>query len=602
MGVKKLMKKIYIILSVFLFFILSSLSFSEQEIQEQLEFEKHVTVKDYGDGQVYLTRHTVKRGEHLLKILRKQYGVALEDLGDFCRITEDVNPQLENIHHLLVGQVILVPYKFEKNTGVRQDQSREVDTVADLHQTEEQVDEGEIDIKKQVDAVPAIETVREEFIEHEVEEGEYFSIILRHYGLTDRKIFSSVTKGLIKKANPDIDDIDKLKTGQIFRIPETLVDSNQKEYTTGPDTQILVQTVKQSKSDIVDEVVPKATLEEDESVVRTISSIVRFFQGSANTTNEKEIPLAGRGTLKLDFSKFPMYELPWGSNFVIDYGSKLPSGINEMFIPEWRNTEIVSVSQSDDAETVLDKIFDACGFFRIEKDGNFTVNKDNIQVSVNGRWVIFKDESLREIYIFNLIKDNSSEFPDSLKQYFYDMGVKILDIKDGLIGEAGKTMSLDREVYHKKVASDPRSLTDSILAFLQPDYKSNYPIQIIQKTNDGFSLEVIADRAFQKDGKWHIIDFHGLPKKIVSIVNIHGINIIGINGNADSVDVIERVLDFCGAQYFSPPAQLSRPSLKITLPGFLVKLPSGDILITRQPFDEDFRQVISEFGVSILQF
>jgi hypothetical protein len=554
-----------IIFSAFVTFFTQQILAAQNASEPHLVFKKSVVVKKYKDGQVYTEPHIVKKGEHLWKILREHYSLSNPKIAFYCKIAGAVNPEIKDIDKIYTNQNLLIPYHYIKD----------------------------IKAKHGSGAVPAAD------VEHVVREGEHLAKLLRdNYNLPENVIFSRRTYRLIKEANPEIEDINELYQGQKIIIPGEIL--ALQDY--------LLPEEKIAKASVNETVTTDVSSQEEARVKDMISSFTCAFDGTDNRTGRDVLPIKGRGSVTLDYSKFPVYEFPWGKKILFDYGSRLPSGIKEVITSEWENAEVVAVKEKDDMESILGKVLDVCGFFKVEKDGEYIVNRDNIQISISGNWIVFKDNMLKNIFVVTLVENEEETISPELNSYFSSMGLNIVDVTSGKAGQEKKKPGYDKKIEYQKIQAEPIILTDLILDILGQKYYKDHSTKIFQNIHSGFSLEVMADRMFEKDGAKYMIDFHSLPGKICEIISDQGFHMLQIDPQGDEfTSVVKEVLDFCGATYGSSPAEFQydrgkKSNIKLKIPGFLIETGSGDVLLTQVGLSEPILQFLTEMDVKIIQF
>jgi hypothetical protein len=334
--------------------------------------------------------------------------------------------------------------------------------------------------------------------------------------------------------------------------------------------------------------------------------LAKSLDGKDNRSGVEELEIEGSGALKLDYSKYPLYEFPGGKKVLLDYGNRIPDGVKEVISSKWENAEIVGVQQEDDIKSILDRVIDASGFYKVEQEGEYTVNRDNIQVSVSGDWIVFKDDSLKNVFVVNLIKDSKEVVSPSLKSYLSEMGLAFVDVKsDGT--EMDKDNTVLKQADYRKVSAEPLLMTDLILDVLGIEYQKDQSTNIFQNSQSGFSLEIISDRIFEKNGTVHMIDFQGLPLRIYDVVVEQGFEILNISPKDEILQNAEKILVFCDSEYKPSPVEFQygkneKSRLKLKVPGVLINSEKGDVILTRVPLSAAIIQFLADIDVKIIQF
>jgi hypothetical protein len=604
------MKKIFMVcMSAALILVFSEMCISEEtvkmvvddELTEKMEkephllFKKSVVVKDYKKGQVYSEHHKVKKDETFWKILRNQYKVEDENISFFSKIANFINPDIKDLNKLYPDQDILIPYKYQDEKSPRKEKA---------------VSFEEDDL-------------------YVVRYGDHFAKILRNkYDLATPIIFSNRTIRLFKEVNPEIEDINIISTDQKIVIPGEIISMKRKFVPIGklavkkdegddrPEKpEKLVKLEKPEKRELPEKpVLPtvqtKITdnyISDNETATKDMLSLLaRSFDGTDNISGEEEFEIEGSGSLKLDYSKYPLYEFPWGKKVLLDYGNKIPDSVKEVIVSKWENAEIVGVQEKDDIKSILDRVLDVCGFYKVEQEGEYTVNRDKIQISVSGDWIVFKDDSLKNVFVINLINDSKEVVSPSLKSYLAEMGLSFVDVKsDGI--EITKDNTVSKKADYRKISAEPLFMTDQILDVLGIKVTKDQSTNIFQNSESGFSLEVIADRIFEKDGTVHMIDFQSLPLRIYDVIVEQGFKILNVSPEDDILKSAEKILIFCGAEYKSSPVEFQygkneKSKLKLKVPGVLINAGKGKVLLTQVSLNEAITQFLADIDVKIIQF
>lgn len=542
--------------------------------EPHLIFKKSVAVKKYKSGQVLTETHNVKRGDYLWKILRERYKFSASKIAFFCKVAKFINPQIKNINRLHPQQDLLIPYRFVPGKkGVLSEKG-----VPDNHE-------------------PAV---------YEVKKGDHFAKIMReNFNLSGPVIFSRRTFSAFLAANPEIKDMNRLAAGQKIIIPADIISMGKRFVPIGTLEPDVTDSGSQVSAPAAG---AKPSVDNDTGVIpkEMLSLLAQSFNGSDNRTGIEKFEMEGSGTLNLDYSKFPMYHFPGGKKVLFDYGNRMPDGIKSMIRSNWENAEIVGVKAKADIASILDSVLDVCGFYKVERNAEYTANRDNIQVSVNGDWIVFKDDSLKNVFVVNLITDDSPLISPSLKSYLTAMGLNFVDIQATPKSIRNSPVSV-KPVQQKTISAETVILTDTLLNIAGIQYMTDQSIDVFKDRDKGFSLEVVADRMFKKNGVVHMIDFHSLPLRIYDVISERGIKVLNISKDEDMLAAAQKILTFCDISYQPSPAEFkyikdSRSKLKLKVPGVLIQLGSGEILLTNVVLQDTIIRFLADIGVEIVHF
>ena len=561
---------------------------SPQAPEPHLVFKKSVVVKDYDTGKAHSEQRVVKKGDHFWKILREQYNMSDTSINFFYKIAKAVNPAINDLNVLQPNQNILLPFKYVPGDG--SDNSTIIIDTKDYH--------------------------------HQVNPNEHLSQILRkNFDLPDNVIFNRITKSLIKEANPDITDLNHISPGQTITIPREVFAMRQFiDHNVLPDP-VTPAPSAQPDPDPETDVIPAEQMSfteeplnnDEQEIKQLLTQMTHQFEGTDNSTGQEFFSTDDNESITLDYEQFPTYNLPWGKKVVLDYESRMLEKTRSAIAQQWKNAEVVSVTARDDIESIIGRVLDVCGFYKVEKDGNYTVNRDAIQLSVTGNWIVFKDSTLRNVFIVNLAQDGQSTINPGLRSYLADLGLDIQDI--GLEPRnapeetvAPAVAAPGREASYTQTNGVPAALINTILQMLGIPFEAQYKTNIYQNMYNEFTLEVIADRMFRSKGTVHLIDFNSLPDRIVSIITQQGFKLLQLTPGSESADEMTgRLLDYCGADYQPPPVTLSfdhenRQNVSLTMPGYLVETINGRTLLTGSEVNESISDFLLEEDIAIIKY
>jgi hypothetical protein len=605
---------------------------SSEEIyaaEPHLVFKKSVIVKDIEHGQAHTEQRIIKKGDHLWKILREQYNMSDTSINFFCKIAKAVNPDIEDINILTPEQNILLPFKFIPADGSGA-------PVIDVHD-----------------------------FRHVVKHGEHLGQILRScLNLPDSIIFNRISMRLLHEANPGIADLNQIEPGQTITVPREVLAMHQMfsnspvdepetvEKAYQPDSAVqepagtekpletvaaapddaeeLTEPVTAAATSVTEEplvpsehietpVTPQPALltftdeplsEEELEIKQMLTKMTRQLGGSDTSTGVEVITVDDSATLRLDHTAFPAYSFPGGKKVVLDLGGRLPEAMHTVISGHWDNAEVVSVQARDDMETIIGRVLEVCGFYKVEKDADYTVNRDAVQISVTGNWIVFRDNSLRNVFVINLARDGNPSITPALRSYLSGIGLDVMDVGLDAVesSEAPVSTAAVQAGSYTEITAEPAAMTDMILRMLGIDYKNNYQTDIFQNVYSGFSLEVIADRMFVHNGETHLIDFSNLPNRISTIITQQGIKLLQIRPDEETPDsVAGRVLEFCNAEFQPPPAVISfdgtaTQSVRLTVPGYVVETHDGRRILTSSEINESVSELLHEMGVVIVKY
>ena len=602
-------------LGLFLFSCFASVFSEEVSETKTISFTKNVVVKKYKIGEVQAEPYMVEGGDNLWEILINKYGINRRQFYFFCRMTKHLNPELKNAHKIVPHQVLLVPFKYITHFNIPQEGFRPV--LLNLLSSQ----------SSQISTE-----------EYTFSEGEHLAQVLRDmYIIPDDLIFDRYLN-LVKKLNPDLENIDLVKPDQKITLPsfssyllssktarepekileeESFKEEAQTEE--APAGEEVVVAEKETAPVYLDprfKTIASKIPSSGTLYMQSIASIADVLQGKLNRSGEFNIPLMKEGQITIDTSNFPILQLTDRKKVLLNYGGRLPIVLTELLQSELSDFEVVNIKEHENIESVLDKILKAAGYFSLDKSHNPFVIGDKIQFEITGDWVIYTDEFLKDVMVVNLIEKGSKPLDSDLKDYLYSYGVNLIDLymlNEGEKEEIDLPQKTAVPTYWPEDVSvidttDYAILVDFLLTLLEQNYQNDFMVKLFRGKTEGFDVEVIADRYFEREGKGHIISFHAIPEKLIEVIKQQGHQFLNLSLSFDDYSaVIRKVLDFLHVSYNSPRPSFSDASggekrVELIVPGTLIKRDDKtSILLTSLELDAEICQWLMEKKVKVVR-
>ena len=602
-------------LGLFLFSCFASVFSEEVSETKTISFTKNVVVKKYKIGEVQAEPYMVEEGDNLWEILINKYGINRRQFYFFCRMTKHLNPELKNAHKIVPHQVLLVPFKYITHFNIPQEGFRSV--LLNLLSSQ----------SSQISTE-----------EYTFSEGEHLAQVLRDmYIIPDDLIFDRYLN-LVKKLNPDLENIDLVKPDQKITLPsfssyllspkaasepEKILEEESfkgeaqtEEASAGEEVVVAEKEAAPVYLDPRFKTIARKTPSSDTLYMQSIASIADVLQGELNRSGEFNIPLMKEGQITIDTSNFPVLQLTDRKKVLLNYGGRLPIVLTELLQSELSDFEVVNVKEHENIESVLDKILKVAGYFSLDKSHNPFVIGDKIQFEITGDWVIYTDEFLKDVMVVNLIEKGSKPLDSDLKDYLYSYGVNLIDLymlNEGEKEEIDFPQKTAVSTYRPEDVSvidttDYAILVDFLLTLLEQNYQNDFMVKLFRGKTEGFDVEVIADRYFEREGKGHIVSFHTIPEKLIEVIKQQGNQFLNLSLSFDDYSVvIRKVLDFLHVSYNSPRPSFSDASggekrVELIVPGTLIKRDNKtSILLTSLELDKEVCQWLMEKKVKVVR-
>jgi hypothetical protein len=600
--------------SLALFFLISFDTIFSEELSDTktLSFTKNLVVQKYKKGKVQAEPYTVKAKDNIWKILVSKYGIQDRQFYFFCRIAKSLNPTLKNAHEIVPNQVLLIPFKYIPHFNIKEEELKAI-----FHKI----------LSSHYSQIPTEE--------YTFSKGEHVAQVLRDmYSIPDEVIFNRYLN-LLKQLNPDVKDINLVIPNQKIMLPsftsfqlpseedelkkfaveEPSVKKAQREEILNTEEVTVEKELEQIDIDSRSKKIAKQVPGSKALSLHDMSAIADVLGGSLTRTGEFIIPLMREGQIKINTSSFPILQLTDNKKILLNYDDKLPSGLIELVKLERNDFEVIDIKKYESMKSVLDKIITTAGYYSVDKSKNPLVIGDQIQFEILGDWIIYEDEFLKDITVVNLTEKEISFIDTELKEYLYTYGVNLVDLY--FMDEGGQEKEIfppkaDEQEYHPEGvseidASDCMVLVDSVLTLLGQNFKRDFTLKLFQETSEGFNVEVVADRYFEREGKGHVISFHEIPEKLTEVIVRQGNRFLNLYLPLDDpLMVIKSVCDLLRINHDAPRPSFSYTSngekkIKLIIPGILIaKDKETHILFTSLELDEEVYQWLAAKKVKVV--
>ena len=434
-----------------------------------------------------------------------------------------------------------------------------------------------------------------------VKEGEWLLHIIRaQAGITSHRLT------ILKKLNPEIKDLNKIKPGQVVILPEMErpdMREGQDSYPTMnytirkgdsisriamrelnvkfPELRKAVDGIKRLNPDIknYNMIYPGQTLQlprrsivvtkqeahaaEAESSPKVVKDeakdkpiilpqahldlikvVINRMNGSLITLGKYYIPIPQLGQVTIDCSTIPIVEMDDGSSILLDFSNRIPDTLKNMIQSSWKNYHSVEIGSSDDTAAILQKIVNASNIYTMTRRTTpYTVgNSPPLLLSVD--WIITKKTQDNKPYLQGLsfVSDNSRLLPKPMIQYAERNGMIMTEILDGQ-----GIMSAPDEKYAspqilKMNASTNMELVNSLLNELGYQTTRDTEVGILDASASGFDLSIKADLLAKKGNKQIIILSKKIPQQFIDSLKTRGTETVTLDGGETKKPVIEKVL------------------------------------------------------------
>lgn len=433
-----------------------------------------------------------------------------------------------------------------------------------------------------------------------VKEGEWlFQIMKTQAGITSRQF------NIIKKLNPQIKDLNKIKPGQVIILPEmerpVIAEAQEGSPTMNytirrgdsisriamrelnvklPELKKTVDDIKQLNPDIKNynmiypgqtlqlpqrsivitkqeakapeaESSPKVVKDEakdkpslmPQAQLNIIRVVINRMNGALITLGKYFIPIPQLGQVTIDCSTTPIVELDDGSAIFLDFSNRMPDTLKNMIQSNWKNYHSIEIGNSDDTATILQKIVNASNIYKMTRRATpYTIgNSPPLQLSVN--WIITKKTEDNKPYLQGLafISDNSRLLPKPMITYAEKNGMIMTEILD----EQGIASTQDENYTLPQMSTMNVSTNTELVNALLNDlgYQTTRDTEVgTLDAASGFDLSIKADLLAKKGDKQIIILSKKIPQQFIDSLKTRGTDTISLDREETKKSVIDKVL------------------------------------------------------------
>jgi hypothetical protein len=472
-------------------------------------------------GGVKSRLHMVKQGERIAGIFLRQFG---DEPVPYALIRR-LNPAIRNLNRIYPGQRIVIPIRgflrpLPESTSVNHQESTS----------------------------PAIYRVRE---------GDSISrIILSELDLRPAEVLPAYR--LIRKLNPEIQDLNRLQVGQTLRLPPAFAIP-----LAAPSKIAFVPTEKSGTETAV------GTPTTADALQGIIRPVINRMRGTVTASGNYFIPLQETTQMTVDCSQIPVVELDDGTTVLLDYGNRLAENLKGLIRQSWKNYAFLT------AEELRNEIICLNGIVRHSRNYRMVRADQPLTLAVKPEilafpdWVITGKETAGASYLQGLFLLNRDErpLPADARDFLEKSGVAVTEIAGDRTISSRETPPPSRAVTTDLQGLKGIALAEQLLALLGETPARNTEVVVFDQARNGFNLSVTADLFLRKGEKRFILHTKKLPEQFVQALREAGAEVLPIGEKDQGRAHIESVLQGVGIPLsfgyftFRIPEEEKRPRL-----------------------------------------
>ena len=444
--------------------------------------------------------HVVKKGESIAAILHGR----LENEQILHAMIRRLNPGIRNLNRIYPGQRIVLPVPASSAPS-----------------------ESISEIGRENTSAPVL---------YRILEGDSISrIILSELNLKPTEVLPAYR--LIRKLNPEIADMNRLKAGQTLRLPP------RPTLPAAAPVDPLKSTLLTAENLDTKEAAKRSPAAAD--FLGIIRPVINRMRGAVTATGSYFIPLHESTQITIDCSMIPVVELDDGTTVLLDYGNRLSDDLKELIRQSWKSYAFLT------SEQLRDGLGGLLGIIRHSQNYRMVRTDKPLEVTVKPEilvfpdWIITGNETAGGVTyrqgIF-LLDRGERPLPAEARDFLEKSGVAVTEISENRAVSSLETPPALRPAIADLRALKGIALAEKLLATLGETPIRNAEVVVFDQARNGFNLSVTADLLIRKGVKRFIIHTKRLPEQFLQILREAGTEVIPIGEKDQGRSLVEGVL------------------------------------------------------------
>jgi hypothetical protein len=481
---------------LFLAVLLSS-PLHAREDSARLAFQK---TAGGGKSQV----HVVQKGEWIAGILRGYFGSEPVPYALIRRL----NPGIANLNRIRPGQRIVLPVP---------DRSEPSESIPDR----------------------VMENAPQPVIYRIVEGDSISRIILSELNVRPEEVLPAYR--LIRKLNPEIEDLIELHVGQTLRLPAI---PTHPAVTSADPPKTAVRPAETSDAEPAAKMPPVL-----ESLTGIIRPVINRMRGAVTATGSYFIPLQETTQLTIDCSLIPVVELDDGTTVLLDYGNRLSENLKGLIRQSWKNYAFLTAEEFRDGLGGLQGIIRHSQNYRMIRADKPLALTVKPEILVYPDWIITGKETAGGVTYRQglfLLDHGERPLPVDARAFTEKSGFVVTEIAEDRVVSSIESPPALQPAIKDLQALKGIAFAERLLSTLGETPIRNAEVIVSDQNRHGFNISVTGELLIRKGEKQFILLTKRLPEQFLNILKEAGTEVIMIGEKDQGRPLIEGVLQGLG--------------------------------------------------------
>ncbi len=599
----------------------------------QLAVGRSDVIRTFKGKQVLCEKYLVEKGDSVWQILHQRINGSVSQIIHWSKVLHEFNPEIVDPNVIYPGQSLLVPLGF-------------------LSQAEADTQIGPRERRTKI---------------YVVMPGDTLSGILRYrFHFPVHLVFNEAINE-VKSLNPQIKDFKRIRPGQHLIIPLSMATTSAELNRSAAAEEVTATTIDQSKSmaplateqpngkqgferspssaelitsvRISNEKRASSAVQEESTksfpmtrilshlepnekriqvLAEAITATVTALGGQCFNKGVYSLPLKGQGEIILNSNRFPMLKLPTGESIFLDLNDRLPDNLEKAVQAIWDGRyHFINVRETDNFRSILQRVIEKTTMMEIRAVNDPLFIHEPLNVSIRGDWILtYSKPPLleRKIIVVNLLKNEQERTDPALQTYLDGLGIKVVDVQlRGQLEPARIFVPVVEKAFKntgKPVVPRSRSAPDAVEAFLKllgQEHNRDASVRLDSEDHRGIRVTVKAGFYFQRNGNFHLIDFHQLSPPIINLLREWRLRVLVVDPGFSSAQVFKAMMDHMNfdtnsSYSFFVSSREPKRNIHLGFPGDLIKDVSGSYFLTPMSSPPSLTEFLHRNGVRVLSY